>query len=538
MAKQMMFDADGWAKVQSGVRRIAEAVRVTLGPSGKNVLLEKKWGSPLSTRDGVTVSKEIELKDPFENMGAKLVNEVASKTSDTAGDGTTTATVLAERIFSEGLKAVVSGANPMAVKRGMDAAVAKVVAEVKSVSRPVKGREQIVQVGTISANQDRAIGELLADAIEKVGKDGVITVEEAKGIETTLECVEGMQFDKGFISPYFITNPENLRVELEDALVFVHEKKISALRELLPLLEQVARAGKPLLVVAEDVDGEALAALVVNRLRGVLKVCAVKAPGFGDRRKAMLGDLAVVTGGKFFSEDLGDKLESVQLSDLGSAKRITVTKDETTVVEGAGTKKAIQERIDQVRSQIEKATSDYDREKLQERLARLAGGVAVIKVGAATEAESKDKKARVEDALHATRAAVEEGIVPGGGTTLLRAASVIDALAKDLRGDERIGARVVQAALRGPAFHIAENTGRNGSVVVEEILERKDPVGFDAVSGEFVDLWKAGIVDPAKVTRTALQNAVSIAGLLLTTSVMVTELKENDRSKAVAGATL
>ncbi len=538
MAKQMMFDADGWAKVQSGVRRIAEAVRVTLGPSGKNVLLEKKWGSPLSTRDGVTVSKEIELKDPFENMGAKLVNEVASKTSDTAGDGTTTATVLAERIFSEGLKAVVSGANPMAVKRGMDAAVAKVVAEVKSVSRPVKGREQIVQVGTISANQDRAIGELLADAIEKVGKDGVITVEEAKGIETTLECVEGMQFDKGFISPYFITNPENLRVELEDALVFVHEKKISALRELLPLLEQVARAGKPLLVVAEDVDGEALAALVVNRLRGVLKVCAVKAPGFGDRRKAMLGDLAVVTGGKFFSEDLGDRLESVQLSDLGSAKRITVTKDETTVVEGAGTKKAIQERIDQVRSQIEKATSDYDREKLQERLARLAGGVAVIKVGAATEAESKDKKARVDDALHATRAAVEEGIVPGGGTTLLRAASVIDALAKDLRGDERIGARVVQAALRGPAFHIAENTGRNGSVVVEEILERKDPVGFDAVSGEFVDLWKAGIVDPAKVTRTALQNAVSIAGLLLTTSVMVTELKENDRSKAVAGATL
>ncbi len=538
MAKQMMFDADGWAKVHTGVRKIAEAVRVTLGPSGKNVLIEKKWGAPLSTRDGVTVAKEIELKDPFENMGAKLVNEVANKTSDTAGDGTTTATVLAERIFSEGLKAVVSGANPMAVKRGMDAAVARIVAEVKSVSRPVKGRDQIVQVGTISANQDRAIGELLADAIEKVGKDGVITVEEAKGIETTLECVEGMQFDKGFISPYFITDPENLRVELEDALVFVHEKKISTLRELLPLLEQVARAGKPLLVVAEDVDGEALAALVVNRLRGVLKVCAVKAPGFGDRRKAMLGDLAVVTGGKFFSEDLGDKLETVQLSDLGSAKRVTISKDETTVVEGGGTRKAIQERIEQVRAQIEKASSDYDKEKLQERLARLAGGVAVVKVGAATESESKEKKARVEDALHATRAAVEEGIVPGGGTTLLRAAAVLDSLAEDFKGDERIGVKVVQASLRAPAFFIAENTGRDGSVVVEEILEMKAPMGFDALTGEFVDLWKAGIVDPAKVTRSAIQNAASIAGLLLTTSVMVTDLKDKDRSKAVSGATL
>jgi len=542
MAKQLMFDADGWAKVQAGVRKIADAVKVTLGPSGKNVLIEKKWGSPISTRDGVTVAKEVELKDPFENMGAKLVNEVASKTSDTAGDGTTTATVLAERLFSEGLKAVVSGANPMAVKRGMDAAVARVVEEIKSQSRPIRGarnqRELIVQVGTISANQDAAIGELLADAIEKVGNDGVITVEEAKGIETTLETVEGMQFDKGYISPYFITSAETLECELEDALVLVHEKKISALREVLPLLEQVARSGRPLLIVAEDVEGEALAALVVNRLRGVLKVCAVKAPGFGDRRKAMLGDLAVVTGGKFLSEDLGVKLEAVKLEDLGSVKKVVVTKDETTVVEGAGTKKAISERIDQVRAQIEKATSDYDKEKLQERLARLAGGVAVVRVGAATEAESKEKKARVEDALHATRAAVEEGIVPGGGTTLLRAAGTLDKLLEDLKDDERIGARVVQESLRAPLRAIAENTGRNGSVVVEEVLERKAPAGFDAVSGEYVDLWKAGIVDPAKVTRTAIQNAASIASLLLTTSVMVTDLKDKDRKKAVTGAIL
>jgi chaperonin GroEL len=542
MAKQMLFEADGWTKVLAGVHKISDAVKVTLGPSGKNVLLEKKWGSPLSTRDGVTVAKEIELKDPFENMGAKLVNEVAGKTSDTAGDGTTTATVLADRLFSEGLKAVVSGANPMAVKRGMDAAVAKVVEEIRSVARPIKGtknqRELVVQVGTISANQDKAVGELLADAIEKVGNDGVITVEESKGIETTLDVVEGMQFDKGFISPYFITNPESLETDLEDALVFVHEKKISALREVLPLLEQVARAGKPLLIVSEDVDGEALAALVVNRLRGILKVCAVKAPGFGDRRKAMLGDLAVVTGGKFYSEDLGEKLESVKLEDLGSAKRINVTKDETTIVEGGGTKKAIQERIEQVRAQIEKASSDYDKEKLQERLARLAGGVAVIKVGAATEAESKEKKARVEDALHATRAAVEEGIVPGGGTTLLRAAASLDSLLEDLKGDERTGARVVQLSLRAPAYWIADNAGRDGSVVCEEILEKKAPIGFDALNGEFVDMWKAGIVDPAKVTRSAIQNAASIASLLLTTSVMVTELKDKDRSKAVAGAIL
>ncbi len=538
MAKQMMFDADGWAKVQTGVRRIAAAVKVTLGPSGKNVLLEKKWGSPLSTRDGVTVAKEVELPDPFENMGAKLVNEVAGKTSDTAGDGTTTATVLAEALFSEGIKAVIAGANPMAVKRGMDAAVARVVEEVKAASRPVKTHDQIVQVGALSANQDRAIGELLANAIDKVGKDGVITVEEAKGIETTLDVVEGMQFDKGFISPYFITSAENLRCELEDALVLVHEKKISSLRELIPVLEQVARAGRSLLIVAEDVDGEALAALVVNRLRGVLKVCAVKAPGFGDRRKAMLEDLAVVTGGKMLSEDLGTKLESVTLADLGTAKKVIVTKDDTTVVEGAGTKKAIQSRIEQVRVQIDAATSDYDKEKLQERLAKLAGGVAVVKVGAATEAESKEKKARVEDALHATRAAVEEGIVPGGGCTLLRASLSLVRLEKDAEGDERIGIAAVRRALRAPAAQIAENTGRDGSVVVEEILEQKDSFGFDAVSGEFVDLWKAGIVDPAKVTRSAVQNAASIASLLLTTSVMVTELKDKDRSKAVAGATL
>jgi chaperonin GroEL len=542
MAKQMMFDAEGWTRVQSGVRKITDAVKVTLGPSGKNVLIEKKWGSPVSTRDGVTVAKEIELKDPFENMGAKLVNEVAGKTSDNAGDGTTTATVLAERLFSEGLKTVVAGAHPMAVKRGMEKAVARVIEGIKAEARPIKGvknqRELIVQVGTISANQDAAIGELLADAIEKVGNDGVITVEEAKGIETTLEVVEGMQFDKGYCSPYFITNPETLEVELEDAYVLVHEKKISSLREILPLLEQVARTGSPLLIVAEDVEAEALAALVVNRLRGVLKVCAVKAPGFGDRRKAMMGDLAVVVGGKFLSEDLGVNLESVKLEDLGRAKKVQVDKDETTIVEGAGTKKAIMERIEQVRAQIDKATSDYDKEKLQERLARLSGGVAVIKVGAATEAESKEKKARVEDALHATRAAVEEGIVPGGGTTLLRLAAGLDPLIKDLRDDERIGARVVQQALKAPAYWIAENTGRDGSVVIEEILESKAPLGFDAATGEFVDLWKAGIVDPAKVTRSALQNAASIASLLLTTSVMVTELKDKDRSKAVAGAIL
>jgi chaperonin GroEL len=538
MAKQLMFDADGWTRVQAGVRKIAAAVKVTLGPSGKNVLLEKKWGSPLSTRDGVTVAKEVELPDPFENMGAKLVNEVAGRTSDNAGDGTTTATVLTEEIFCEGLKSVIAGANPMAVKRGIDAAVARVVEGIKAAKREVKGREQIVQVGTISANQDRAIGELLADAIEKVGKDGVITVEEAKGIETTLDVVEGMQFDKGYISPYFLTNPETLRCELEDALVLVHEKKISSLREFLPVLEQVARTGRALLVVAEDVEGEALAALVVNRLRGVLKVCAVKAPGFGDRRKAMMEDLAVVTGGKFFSEDIGVKLEAVQIGDLGTAKKVRVTKDDCTVVEGGGTRKDIKERIDQVRAQIEKASSDYDKEKLQERLAKLAGGVAVIKVGAATEAESKEKKARVEDALHATRAAVEEGIVPGGGATLLRAAAAAESMLKDLDGDERVGARIVLRSLRAPARQIAENAGRDGSVVVEEILEGKDGTGFDAARGEFCDLWKAGIVDPAKVTRTALQNAASIASLLLTTSVMVTELKDKDRAKAVAGATL
>ncbi len=538
MAKQMLFGADGWTKIQVGVRKIARAVKVTLGPSGKNVLLEKKWGSPVSTRDGVTVAKEVELEDPFENMGAKLVNEVAGKTSDTAGDGTTTATVLAEAVFDQGLKAVLAGSNPVSVKRGIDAAVARAVEEIKRVSRPVKDREQIVQVGMISANQDRAVGELLADAIDKVGKDGVITVEEAKGIATTLEVVEGMQFDKGYVSPYFLTNVETLKCELEDALVLVYEKKISSVQEFVPVLEQVARAGRSLLVVAEDVEGEALAALVVNRLRGILKVCAVKAPGFGDRRKAMMGDLAVVTGGRFLSEDLGVKLESVTIQDLGRVKRVVVGKDDCTVIEGAGAKKAIQARIGEIRAQMEKVTSDYDREKLQERLARLAGGVAVIKVGAATEAESKEKKARVEDALHATRAAVEEGIVPGGGSTLLRASVALESLLTDLEGDERIGAGVVVRALRAPATQIAENTGRDGSVVAEEILEKKEPWGFDAVSGEIVDLWKAGIVDPAKVTRCALQNAASIASLLLTTSVMITDLKDKDTKKAVAGATL
>jgi chaperonin GroEL len=538
MAKQLMYSDEARRKILDGIRQLAGAVKVTLGPTGKNVLLEKKWGSPTITKDGVTVSKEVELPDPFENMGAKLVNEVASKTSDVAGDGTTTATILAEAIYEEGLKSLRAGVNPVALKRGIDMAVKTVVEEIEGLSRPVRKKEEIAQVGTISANQDETIGSLLSDAMEKVGKDGVITVEDAKGIETTLDVVEGLQFDKGYLSPYFINNTEQMAAVLEDVYVLLHEKKIGNLRDLLPLLEKVARASKPLLVIAEDVEGEALAALVVNKLRGVLNVCACKAPGFGDRRKAMLEDMAVLTGGRVISEDLGIKLENLELSDLGSAKKIKVTKDDTTVVEGAGKKKDIQARIEQIRNQIEKSTSDYDREKLSERLAKLSGGVAVIRVGAATEIALKEKKARVEDALHATRAASEEGIVPGGGVAYVRTLPALEETLKKARGDEKDGVRIIQRAIVCPLRTIAENTGADGSVVVEEVKEREGPLGFDANSASFVDMVKSGIVDPAKVTRTALQNAASVAGLLLTTDTLVTELKDKDEEKAVQGAVI
>ena len=539
MAKQLMYSDEARRKILDGIRKLAGAVKVTLGPTGKNVLLEKKWGNPTITKDGVTVSKEIELEDPFENMGAKLVNEVASKTSDVAGDGTTTATILGEAIFEEGLKSLRVGVNPVALKRGIDKAVATVVAEIAALSRPVKKKEEIAQVGTISANQDATIGALLSDAMEKVGKDGVITVEDAKSIETTLDVVEGLQFDKGYISPYFINNTEQMAVVLEDALILMHEKKIGNLRELLPLLEKVARSSKPLLLVAEDVEGEALAALVVNKLRGVLNVCAVKAPGFGERRKAMLEDMAVLTGGKVISEDLGIKLENLEVEDLGTAKKIKVTKDDTTIVEGAGTTKDLQARIKQLRTQIDKSTSDYDREKLNERLAKLAGGVAVVRVGASTEIELKEKKARVEDALHATRAASEEGIVPGGGVAYIRALPALDETLKKARGDEKEGVRIIQRALTVPLRTIAENSGSDGSVVVEEVREAKKPTfGFDANSASLVDMMKAGIVDPAKVTRSALQNAASVAGLLLTTDTLVTDLKDKKEENAVHGAVI
>ena len=536
MAKQLMYSDEARRKILDGIRKLAGAVKVTLGPTGKNVLLEKKWGSPTITKDGVTVSKEIELADPFENMGAKLVNEVASKTSDVAGDGTTTATILAEAIYEEGLKSLRAGVNPVALKRGIDMAVKTVVEQIAELSRPVKKKEEIAQVGMISANQDTEIGNLLADAMEHVGKDGVITVEDAKGIETTLDVVEGMQFDKGYISPYFINNTEQMAAVLEDAYILLHEKKIGNLRELLPLLEKVARAGKPLLVVAEDLEGEALAALVVNKLRGVLNVCAVKAPGFGERRKAMLQDMAILTGGELISEDLGIKLESLEVNQLGEAKKITVTKDDTTIVEGAGSGKALKDRIGQLRTQIEKSSSDYDREKLNERLAKLSGGVAVIRVGAATEIALKEKKMRVEDALHATRAASEEGIVPGGGTALMRALPALTETLKKARGDEKDGVRIVQKALVVPLRTIAENTGADGSVVVEEVREAKTMQGFDANRAVLVDMMKEGIVDPAKVTRTALQNACSVAGLLLTTDTLVTELKDKKEENAIEGA--
>jgi len=525
-AKQLMYSDEARNCILRGVRKLADAVRVTMGPTGRNVVLQQSYGSPKITKDGVTVAKEIELEEKFENMGAKLVNEVASKTSDTAGDGTTTATVLAERIYSEGLKTVAAGANPMAVKRGIDAAAEAVVEQLREMSRKVKGREDVADVGTISANNDRAIGALLADAVDKVGKDGVITVEEGNTLETTLELVEGLQFDKGYLSPYFVTSREEMQVVLEDAYVLIHEKKISNLRDLLPLLEKVAGSNAPLLVIAEDVEAEALAGLVVNKLRGVLQCCAVKAPGFGDRRKAMLADIAVLTGGRFLSEDLGVKLEEVQTSDLGRAERIVVTSDDTTIIGGRGKGEDIRARIAQVRRQIEQTTSDYDREKLEERLAKMVGGVAVIKVGAATEAEMKEKKARVEDALHATRAAVEEGIVVGGGCALLRCEDTVVKLRKKLRGDEKMGADVVRRALSAPLATIAENTGQNGAVVVAEVLEKNNDVGLNANTNEYVNMFKAGIIDPTKVVRIALQNAASISGLMLTTETMVTEVEE------------
>ncbi len=535
-AKQLIYEEDARKLLQKGIRQLADTVRVTMGPTGRNVILEKGFGAPSVTKDGVTVAKEIELKNPFENMGAKMVCEVASKTSDVAGDGTTTATILAEAIFNEGLKNVAAGANPMAIKRGIDKAVEIVVAELKKLSKPVKGRDEIAQVGTISANNDPSIGNLLADAMEKVGKDGVITVEEAKGIETTLTVVEGMQFDKGYLSPYFITDAQNMEVVLEDVYILIYEKKISSVKDLLPLLEKIASSGKPLLIIAEDVEGEALATLVVNKLRGVLSCVAVKAPGFGDRRKAMLEDIAVLTKGHAITEELGIKLENIGIEDLGRAKRITIDKDNTTIIQGSGKKADIQARIAQIKNQIEQTTSNYDKEKLSERLAKLAGGVAVIHVGAATEAEMNEKKARVEDALHATRAAVEEGIVPGGGVAFIRAILALDEARKKYKGDERVGVDIIAKVLESPLRQIASNTGADGSVVVEEVKELSTNVGYDANTGNYVDMFEVGVVDPAKVSRVALQNAASVAGLLLTTETMITELKEDEEEKEIEGS--
>ena len=526
-AKEVKFSEEARAKVLRGVNILADTVIVTLGPKGRNVVLEKSWGAPNITKDGVTVAKEIQLEDKFENMGAQMVKEVASKTSDIAGDGTTTATVLSRAIFSEGVKLVAAGHDPMALKRGLDKAVAKVVEELKAMSKPTRDRGEIAQVGTISANNDRTIGEILADAMDKVGKEGVITVEEAKGLETTLDLVEGMRFDRGYLSPYFVTDPERMETVYEDALILINEKKISSMKDLLPVLENVAKTGKPLLIIAEDVEGEALATLVVNKIRGTLKVVAVKAPGFGDRRKAMLEDIAVLTDGRLIAEELGIKLENIALKDLGRAKRIIVDKDNTTVVEGAGKKSAIEARINQLRAQIEETTSDYDREKLQERLAKLAGGVAVVKVGAATEMEMKEKKARVEDALHATRAAVEEGIVPGGGVALVRASAGLASLR--VSEEEKIGVRVIQKALEEPLRWIAHNAGADGAVVLDKVKNGKGAFGFNAAKEEYEDLVKAGIVDPTKVVRTALQNAASVAGLMITTEAMIADKPEKKR---------
>src|SRR5213592_2963068 len=533
-AKQLLFDEAARQKVLRGVEVLSRAVKVTLGPKGRNVVIDKKFGSPTVTKDGVTVAKEIELPDPYENMGAQMVKEVASKTSDAAGDGTTTATVLAEGIYREGLKNVTAGSNPVYLKRGIDKAVEAAVAELARVSKKVNDREEIRQVATVSANWDDTIGNIIADAMDKVGKDGTITVEEAKSIETTLEVVEGMQFDKGYLSPYFSTNAEAQEAVLEDAYVLIHEKKISSLQDLLPLLQTVAKSGKPLLVIAEDVEGEALAALVVNKIRGTLNVCAVKAPGFGDRRKAMLEDIAVLTGGKCITEDLGLKLENITIADLGRAKRTIVGKENTTIIEGGGKSSDIQARVKQIRRQIDETTSDYDREKLQERLAKLAGGVAVINVGAATETEMKEKKARVEDALHATRAAVEEGIVPGGGVALLRAQKALDNI-KGLEGDEKVGVAIVRRAIEEPTRQLADNAGKEGALVVEEVKARKGNEGYDVAADEYTDLVKAGIVDPTKVARTALQNAASISGLLLTTEALVSEIPEKEKTPPMPG---
>jgi len=524
MAKELRFDQEARNAILRGVNILADAVKVTLGPKGRNVILEKSFGSPTVTKDGVTVAKEIELEDKFENMGAQMVREVASKTSDTAGDGTTTATVLAQAIYREGSKVVAAGANPMDVKRGIDLAVEEVVKELKKLSKPTKDQKEISQVGTISANNDETIGNIIAEAMNKVGKEGVITVEEAKGMETTLDVVEGMQFDRGYLSPYFVTDPEKMEAVLEDPYLLLCEKKISNMKDMLPILEQIAKMGKPLLVVAEDVEGEALATLVVNKLRGTLKCCAVKAPGFGDRRKAMLEDIAILTGGKVISEDLGIKLENVKLNDLGRAKRITVDKDNTTIVDGAGDKEDIEARVKQIRVQIEETTSDYDREKLQERLAKIIGGVAVINVGAATETEMKEKKARVEDALNATRAAVEEGIVPGGGVAYLRCLSALEKL--KVEGDRKIGVDIVKRALEEPIRQIANNAGQEGSVVCEKVKSEKGAFGFDAAKDEYTDMIKAGIIDPTKVVRLALQNAASVASLMITTEALVAEKPE------------
>lgn len=529
MAKQLVFDDTARRNILSGISILTDAVKATLGPKGRNAILDKKYGAPTITKDGVTVAKEIELKDPYENMGAQLVREVASKTSDVAGDGTTTATVLAYSLYKEGLRHVVAGANPMEVKRGIEKAIAVTVKELKKQSRPVQEKKEIAQVGTISANNDSSIGDLIAEAMDKVGKDGVITVEEAKGIETTLDVVEGMQFDRGYISPYFVTDPERMESVLEDVLILIHEKKISVMKDLLPILEQIAKMGKPLLIIAEEVEGEALATLVVNKLRGTLQISAVKAPGFGDRRKAMLEDIAILTGGTMISEDLGIKLENIKVSDLGRAKKINIDKENTTIVEGAGDSDKIKGRVKQMKAQIEETTSDYDKEKLQERLAKLVGGVAVINVGAATETEMKEKKARVEDALHATRAAVEEGIVPGGGVAFLRCIPALDKL--KLEAAQQVGVEITKRALEEPIRQIVTNAGVEGSIVVEKVKNNEDPnYGFDANTEKYVDMMKAGIIDPTKVTRFALQNAASISALMLTTSVMVTDIPEKEKA--------
>jgi chaperonin GroEL len=544
MAKQIVHGEESRAAILRGVNQLADAVKITLGPKGRNVVLDKKYGSPTITKDGVTVAKEIELKDPTENMGAQMVREVASKTSDVAGDGTTTATVLAQAIFREGVKTVAAGANPMALKRGIDKAVERATREIKKMSKPVTG-DMIAQVGTISANGDRSIGELIAEAMEKVGKDGVITVEDSKTMETALEVVEGMQFDRGYLSPYFVTDAQTMKVVLENPVILLSEKKISSMRDMLPILEQVAKLGKPILIIAEDVEGEALATLVVNKLRGTINVAAVKAPGFGDRRKAMLEDIAVLTGGKVISEDLGIKLENVKLEDLGTARRVTIDKENTTIIDGGGETSVLQARVKTLKTQIEDSTSDYDREKLEERLAKLVGGVAVIRVGAATETELNEKKARVEDAMHATRAAVEEGIVPGGGVVYIRAAKVLDKF-KLFEGnnedepagdaDEQIGVNIVKRALEEPLRQIVSNAGKEGAVIVEKVRAEKNPnIGYNAVTEKFEDLVAAGVIDPAKVTRCALQNAASIAGLMLTTEALISELQEDDKPRALPG---